>query len=197
MGKPTRAFAYDLLTEFNDNEALIKHALAVEGVMRRFARITGEDEEKWGAIGLLHDLDYQKFPDMHCAKTAGIMKERGLDDEYIHAAVSHGFGICSDVEPIHFMEKILYTIDELTGLINASVIMRPDKNIGNFEFKSLNKKFKQPSFAAGVDRALIVRGVNALSEADPSYTFEYVCIETINGMKDVAGAIGLDGSAGS
>ena len=194
MGKPTRTFAYELLAEFNDNEALIKHALAVEGAMRRFARITGENEEKWGSVGLLHDLDYQKFPNAHCVKTAEIMKERGLDDEYIHAAVSHGYGICSDVEPALFMEKILYTIDELTGLINASVIMRPDKNINNFEFKSLNKKFKQPSFAAGVDRALIERGVKMLTEANPAYTFEYVCNETINGMREVAGAIGLDGA---
>jgi len=191
--KPTREQAYELLTEFNTSDALIKHALAVEGAMRHFARLLGEDEEKWGAIGLLHDLDYQMYPDEHCKKSAELLREHGVDEDYIHAVVSHGYGICSDVEPVHIMEKVLYTIDELTGLINASVLMRPDKSVLNMEFKSLNKKYKTPSFAAGVDRGLIERGVAMLLTGRPEMTFEYICVETINGMKDVAEAIGLKG----
>ena len=191
--KPTREQAYELLTEFNTSEALIKHALAVEGAMRHFARLLGEDEEKWGAIGLLHDLDYQMYPDEHCKKSAELLREHGVDEDYIHAVVSHGYGICSDVEPVHIMEKVLYTIDELTGLINASVLMRPDKSVLNMEFKSLNKKYKTPSFAAGVDRGLIERGVAMLLTGRPEMTFEYICVETINGMKVVAESIGLKG----
>ena len=191
--KPTREMAYELLTEFNQSDALIKHALAVEAVMRHFAGLVGEDADKWGTVGLIHDLDYQMYPDEHCIKSAEILKSRDIDEEYVHAVVSHGYGICSDVEPVHIMEKVLYTIDELTGLINASVIMRPDKNIANFEFKSLNKKYKSPNFAAGVDRKVIEKGVAALSAVRPEMNFEYICIETINGMKKAAEAIGLGG----
>ena len=194
--KPTREQAYALLTEYNQNEALIKHALAVEGVMRHFAGLLGEDAEKWGVIGLIHDLDYQIYPEEHCKKTEEILKANDIDEEYIHAVLSHGYGICSDTEPVHIMEKVLFTIDELTGLINASVLMRPDKSIIGFEFKSLNKKYKTPSFAAKVDRGIIDRGVKMLSEANLEMDFEHVCKETINGMKNVASDIGLDGAAG-
>ena len=192
---PTRDEAYALLTEYNQSDALIKHALAVEAVMRHFAAILSEDADKWGVIGLLHDIDYQMYPDEHCKKAAEILKERGVGEEYIHAVVSHGYGVCSDVEPVHIMEKVLYTIDELTGLIHASVLMRPDKSVLAFEYKSLNKKFKTPSFAAGVDRELIKRGVAMLSAADSRMDFEYVANETITGMKNAAAAIGLDGTS--
>ena len=161
--------------------------------MRRFAGILDEDEEKWGVIGLLHDVDYGMYPDEHCKKAVEILKDNDVDEEYIHAVVSHGYGVCADTAPEHIMEKVLYTIDELTGLINASVLMRPDRNINNFEFKSLNKKYKQPTFAAGVDRSLIERGVAMLSELKPEFTFEFVCIETINGMRGAAADIGLAG----
>jgi len=191
--KPTREQAYELLTEFNDSGALIAHALAVEGAMRRFARLLGEDEEKWGAVGLLHDLDYQMYPDEHCKKSAELMTERGIDAEYVRAVCSHGYGICSDVEPVHIMEKVLFTIDELTGLINASVLMRPDRSVHTLEFKSLNKKYKTPSFAAGVDRGLIERGARSLAAERPEMTFEYICVETIAGMREVADRIGLGG----
>ena len=193
MAHISRDDAYGLLTEYNTSDALIKHALAVEGAMRRFAFILGEDEDFWGIVGLLHDLDYQKFPDEHCAKSAEILRERGVSEEIIHAVESHGYGICSDVEPVHIMEKVLYTIDELTGLINASVLMRPDKNVNTLEFKSLNKKYKTPSFAAGVDRGLIERGAAMLQGLRPEMTFEYICVETIAGMRGVAEKIGLNG----
>ena len=192
--KPTREQAYELLTEFNQSDALIKHALAVEGVMRHFAEMLKEDVEKWGVIGLIHDLDYQMYPEEHCSKSAELLKERGIDGEYIHAVISHGYGICSDTAPVHIMEKVLFTIDELTGLINASVLMRPDKSIVGFELKSLKKKYKTPSFAAGVDRGVIERGVQMLLEEKPDMTFEFVCTETIKGMQNVADAIGLSGT---
>ena len=115
--KPCREEALLLLKEFNKNDSLIKHALAVEGVMRFFARKRGEDEEKWGVIGLVHDLDYEQFPSEHCTKTEQILKERGWPEEYIRAVISHGWGICSDVEPRTDLEKVLYAIDELTGLV--------------------------------------------------------------------------------
>jgi len=191
---PTREQAYALLTEYNDSESLIKHALAVEGAMRRFASLLGEDADYWGAVGLLHDLDYQRYPDEHCAKSAELLGARGIDGGFVHAVVSHGYGVCSEVEPIHIMEKVLYTIDELTGLIVASALMRPDKSVKTLEFKSLNKKYKSPAFAAGVDRGLIERGVAMLSAVREELTFEYVCVETINGMRDVAEVIGLAGT---
>ncbi len=131
----TREEAFTLLKEFNESDALIKHGLAVEGVMRHFAKLENEDVEKWGIVGLLHDLDYEKYPDQHCVKVVEILQSRGVSEEYIHAVASHGFGICCEVEPTHIMEKILYTIDELTGLINACAIMRPSKSVLDLEYK--------------------------------------------------------------
>lgn len=186
--KPTREQAYALLVEYNDSPALITHALAVEGVMRHFARMLGEDEEKWGVIGLLHDLDYQRFPEQHCTKAREILTERGVDEEYIHAIQSHGYGLCSDVKPEHVMEKVLYTIDELTGLINATAIMRPSKSVLDLELKSVKKKYKDRSFAAGVNREVIEKGAAMLG-----MSLDDVITETIAGMRDVADAIGLRG----
>ena len=187
--KPTREQAYALLVEYNDSPALITHALAVEGVMRHFARMLGEDEEKWGVIGLLHDLDYQRFPEQHCTKAREILTERGVDEEYIHAIQSHGYGLCSDVKPEHVMEKVLYTIDELTGLINATAIMRPSKSVLDLELKSVKKKYKDRSFAAGVNREVIEKGAAMLG-----MNLDDVITETIAGMRDVADAIGLRGN---
>ena len=186
--KPTREQAYALLVEYNDSPALITHALAVEGVMRHFARVLGEDEEKWGVVGLLHDLDYQRFPEQHCTKAREILTERGVDEEYIHAIQSHGYGLCSDVKPEHVMEKVLYTIDELTGLINATAIMRPSKSVLDLELKSVKKKYKDRSFAAGVNREVIEKGAAMLG-----MSLDDVITETIAGMRDVADAIGLRG----
>ncbi|HOV50405.1 MAG TPA: HDIG domain-containing protein [Candidatus Cryosericum sp.] len=187
--KPTREQAYALLVEYNDSPALITHALAVEGVMRHFARTLGEDEEKWGVIGLLHDLDYQRFPEQHCTKAREILTERGVDEEYIHAIQSHGYGLCSDVKPEHVMEKVLYTIDELTGLINATAIMRPSRSVLDLELKSVKKKYKDRSFAAGVNREVIEQGAAMLG-----MSLDDVITETIAGMRDVADAIGLRGN---
>jgi putative nucleotidyltransferase with HDIG domain len=187
--KPTREQAYALLVEYNDSPALITHALAVEGVMRHFAHTLGEDEEKWGVIGLLHDLDYQRFPEQHCTKAREILTERGVDEEYIHAIQSHGYGLCSDVKPEHVMEKVLYTIDELTGLINATAIMRPSRSVLDLELKSVKKKYKDRSFAAGVNREVIEQGAAMLG-----MSLDDVITETIAGMRDVADAIGLRGN---
>jgi putative nucleotidyltransferase with HDIG domain len=186
--KPTRDEAYELLCKYNDSPALITHALAVEGVMRHFARLLGEDEEKWGVVGLMHDIDYQMFPDQHCIKAREILQEHGVDDEYIHAIMSHGYGICSDVKPEHIMEKVLFTVDELAGLINACAIMRPSRSVLDLELKSVKKKYKDYRFAAGVNRETIEKGAAMLN-----MDLDYVITETISGMREVAEAIGLKG----
>ena len=158
----SRNEAWELLTEYTKTPALQKHALAVEAVMSHFARINGEDETAWGVTGLLHDLDYEKYPEEHCSKAAEIMKERGIDDFYIHAVCSHGYGICSEVKPESKMEKVLFTVDELTGLINALCLMRPSKSTKDMELKSLKKKFKDKRFAAGCSRETIQQGADML-----------------------------------
>ncbi len=192
MGKAmNREDAYALLKKYNESDALIRHGLAVEGVMRHFAKLYGEDEEKWGVIGLLHDLDYEKYPDQHCKKVVEILRENDADEETIHAVCSHGYGMCSDVEPTAFMEKVLYTIDELTGLINAAALLRPSKSVMDLEYKSLLKKFKTASFAAGVNRAVIENGVDMLQKEKPEITLQSVMEESIAGMREVAEAIGL------
>ncbi|MDO9555679.1 MAG: HDIG domain-containing protein, partial [Atribacterota bacterium] len=137
---PTREEAYQLLTEYNKGDSLIKHALAVEGVMRDFARKGGEDEEKWGVIGLVHDLDYEQFPEEHCHKSEEILKEKGWPEEYIRAVVSHGWGLCSEVEPQTELEKVLYAIDELTGLVVTTALVRPSKSVMDVKVKSVKKK---------------------------------------------------------
>ena len=184
----TRNEALALLKEYNESDALVKHGLAVEGVMRHFARKYGEDEEKWGIVGLLHDLDYEKYPDQHCVKVQEIMQERDIDPEIIRAVASHGYGICVDIEPQSQMEKVLYTIDELTGLVNATAIMRPSKSVLDLETKSVKKKFKSKGFAAGVDREIIKKGCERL-EMDLGDVIE----EVILGMREVCVAIDLRG----
>ncbi|HHZ13574.1 MAG: HDIG domain-containing metalloprotein [Caldicoprobacterales bacterium] len=186
---PTRETAMELLREYNQNDSLIKHALAVEAVMVHFAELFGEDKEKWGIIGLIHDLDYEKYPDEHCTKTREILMERDWPEDYIRAVVSHGWGICSDVEPVEKMEKVLYTIDELTGLITATALMRPSKSILDLTTKSVRKKWKQKSFAAGVDRGIIEKGAQMLG-----MELGEVIGETIKGMQKVADEIGLKGN---
>jgi len=149
---PVREEAFALLKQYNKNESLIKHALAVEGVMRYMARKRGEDEEKWGIIGLIHDLDYEQFPDQHCTKTAEILATNQWPRDYIRAVVSHGWGICSDVQPESELEKVLYAVDELTGLVATSALVRPSKSVLDLTAKSVQKKWKDKRFAAAVNR---------------------------------------------
>jgi putative nucleotidyltransferase with HDIG domain len=183
---PTYDEALSLLKEFNQSESLLKHAYCVEGVMRYIARKTGEDEEKWGIVGLLHDLDYERFPEQHCSKAQEILKERGWPEEYIRAIVSHGWGIFNDVEPQSNMEKTLYAIDELTGLITAAALVRPSKSVSDMEAKSVMKKWKDKSFAAGVNRSVIEKGAAMLS-----VELRELIIDAIMGMREVADKIGL------
>jgi len=185
---PTREEALAILQEYNKSDSLLKHAFAVEGVMRSVARKRGEDEDKWGIIGLIHDLDYEKFPDQHCTKTREILQEHNWPEEYIRAAVSHGWGICSDEEPQSVLEKTLYAIDELTGLVTASVLVRPSKSVMDLTVKSVKKKWKSPAFAAGVDRSIIEKGAKMLG-VEVGELIE----DTIKGMQEVAEAIGLKG----
>ena len=185
---PSRDEAFALLNEFNQNESLIKHALAVEGVMRYVARKRGHDEEKWGVIGLVHDLDYERYPQQHCQKTEEILRERGWPEDYTHAVLSHGWGLCTDVEPQHEMEKVLYAIDELTGLVTAVALVRPSKSVLDMKVKSVNKKWKDRSFAAGANREIIQKGADMLG-VELSELFE----DVIAGMREVAEAIGLKG----
>jgi len=182
MGR-TRQEAYALLCERNKNPALVRHALEVEGVMRRFAENGGHDVEKWGIVGLIHDIDYEEYPDRHCEMTPEILRENGYGEDIIRAACSHGYGICSDIKPEHFMEKVLYAVDELTGLVHACVIMRPSKSAADLEYKSVIKKFRQPSFAAGVDRSVIERGAEALG-----LDLQYLIEQTILAMREVEAA---------
>jgi putative nucleotidyltransferase with HDIG domain len=186
---PTRETALSLLKEFNQSESLIKHALAVEAVMRRFARQRGQDEEKWGIVGLVHDLDYEKFPDQHCRKTEEILRERRWPEEYIRAVVSHGWGICADVKPESEMEKVLFAVDELTGLVTTSALVRPSKSVLDMEAASVKKKWKDKRFAAGVDRSIIEKGAAMLGMDLPA-----LITETILGMREVAEDIGLKGT---
>lgn len=141
--KPKREEAYELLIKYTETDHLIKHALAVEAVMGHFAEIYGEDVEKWKVIGLIHDLDFDKYPDQHCDMTKKILEEEGWPEEYIRAVLSHGYGLRTDVEPKENVEKVIYTIDELTGLISATALMRPSKSILDMEAKSVKKKWNQ------------------------------------------------------
>jgi len=186
---PTRDEALKLLHEYNKSDSLCKHAYAVEGVMRYLARKNKENEDKWGIIGLIHDLDYEKYPDQHCTKTKEILEKHGWPKEYIRAVVSHGWGICSNVEPENTLEKTLYAIDELTGLIAANAMVRPSKSVMDMTVKSVKKKWKSPSFAAGVDRSIIQKGAEMLG-----IEIGELIEDTIMGMREVAEEIGLKGN---
>jgi putative nucleotidyltransferase with HDIG domain len=185
---PTRDEAFALLRQYNKNEALIKHALAVEAVMRFCARKRGQDADLWGVIGLVHDLDYEQFPDRHCHKSAEILREQGWPEEFVRAVMSHGWGICTDVEPQSDLEKTLYAMDELTGLIAATALVRPSRSVLDMAVKSVKKKWKEKSFAAGVNREVIEKGA-AMLGVDLSQLIE----DAIAGMRDAAEEIGLKG----
>ena len=160
----TREEAWTLLKEYNQDTFHLRHAVTVEGIMRYFARELGfaEEEDFWGIVGLLHDLDFEQYPDQHCIKEQEIMRERGLDERLIHATASHGYALTVDIEPEHFMEKVLYATDELSGLIGAVALMRPSKSVSDMELKSVKKKYKNLNFAAGCSREVIERGADML-----------------------------------
>ena len=159
-----REEAWKLLTEYNEEEFHLEHAQTVENTMKYFARELGygEEEEFWGIVGLLHDLDFEQYPEQHCIKSQEIMRERGVDERIIHATASHGYGITVDIKPEHEMEKVLFAVDELTGLVGATVLMRPSKSVQDLELKSLKKKFKSKGFAAGCSRDVILQGADML-----------------------------------
>ena len=160
----SREEAWNLLKEYNTNEFHLSHGEIVEKTMRYFAKELGyEDEiELWGVVGLLHDLDFEKYPEEHCIKEQEIMREHNIDERIIRATASHGYGITVDIKPEHEMEKVLYAVDELTGLIGAVVLMRPSKSVQDLELKSVKKKFKDKKFAAGCSRDVIKKGAEML-----------------------------------
>ena len=160
----TREEAWALLTEYNKEPFHLKHGETVEGVMRWYAEKLGYGDEVdfWGIVGLLHDLDFEQFPEKHCIKSQEIMRERGLSERLIHATASHGYLLTVDIAPEHEMEKVLYAVDELTGLIWAAALMRPSKSTKDMELKSLKKKYKDKKFAAGCSRDVIARGAEQL-----------------------------------
>ncbi|HHU63506.1 MAG TPA: HDIG domain-containing protein [Clostridiales bacterium] len=181
-----REKALSVLKKYNKNEGLIRHALAVEAVMRYFASEAGEDVDYWGAVGLLHDVDYEMYPDQHCRKAPEILRSEGYDDAFIHAVISHGHGQLVDAEPKLYMERVLFAVDELTGLIAATALMRPSKSVMDLKVKSVKKKFKDKRFAAGVNRDVIQKGCENLG-----MELDDLINKCILGMRTVAEEIGL------
>lgn len=159
-----RAKAIETLKKYNKEPFHLQHALTVEGVMRWFAveQSYGGEADFWATVGLLHDIDFELWPEQHCRKAPELLADAGYDEMFIHAVCSHGFGICSDVEPVHPMEKVLFAVDELTGLIGAAALMRPSRSVSDMQLSSLKKKFKDKKFAAGCSRDLIVDGAARL-----------------------------------
>ena len=157
-----REEAFEILKKYNKDEFHIRHALTVEGVMRYFAKELNEDVEYWGNVGLLHDVDFELYPEEHCKKCIELLRENNVDESIIHSICSHGYGLCTDVKPEHIMEKVLFATDELTGLIWAAAKMRPSKSVMDMELSSLKKKFKDKKFAAGCSRDVIIKGAEQL-----------------------------------
>lgn len=189
---PTREAAFELFKKYNKSESLLKHALSVEGVMRYMAVKAGEDPEKWGIIGLVHDLDYEMYPGQHCIMTKQILAENGWPEEYIRAIMSHGYGIVTDTEPQSLLEKTLYAMDELTGLVTTSALVRPSRSVMDLEVRSVKKKWTDRRFAAGVDRSIIEKGAAMLG-----VSLDELITDCIMGMRTVADEIGLKGINGS
>jgi predicted hydrolase (HD superfamily) len=187
---PNREEALELFKKYNKTESLLKHALSVEGVMRYMAKKSGEDEDKWGIIGLVHDLDYEMYPEQHCKMTEKILIENNWPAEYIRAVLSHGWGLASDVEPKSLLEKTIYAIDELTGLVATSALVRPSKSVLDMEARSVRKKWNDKKFAAGVDRSVIENGAMMLG-----VPLDELITDCIMGMRTVAEEIGLKGNA--
>lgn len=180
----TREQALTLLQKYNKEAFHIQHALTVEGVMRWFAQENGEDAEFWGLCGLLHDIDFEVYPEEHCKKAPELLAEVNASEEMVHAICSHGYGLCCDVEPVHLMEKIMFTVDELTGLIGAAARMRPSKSVMDMELSSLKKKFKDKKFAAGCSRDVIKQGAEILG-----WTLDEVLDKTILAMRSCEASV--------
>jgi putative nucleotidyltransferase with HDIG domain len=185
---PTRESALILFQKYNKSESLLKHALSVEGVMRYMAGKSGEDVEKWGIIGLIHDLDYEMYPEQHCTMTEKILRENEWPEEYIRAVLSHGWGIVTDIKPVSPLEKTIYAVDELTGLVATSALVRPSKSVMDMESRSVRKKWNDKRFAAGVNRSVIEKGAEMLG-----ITLDELITDCIIGMRTVAEEIGLKG----
>lgn len=181
-----RGQALRLLYAHTKSESLRKHALCVEGAMRYFARLYGEDETWWGMVGLLHDLDFEEHPEQHCKVTPVLLREAGFDETFIHAVLAHGYGLCTDTEPLNQMEKAIYAADELTGFVTACALMRPSKSVMDLEVKSVRKKFKQPSFAASVNREVIQKGADMM-EIELDKLIEHVILA----LRTIADEIGF------
>ena len=186
--KWTQPQAYELLKQYNQDAFHLRHGRTVEEVMRCFARELGygEEEDFWGIVGLLHDLDFEQYPEEHCIRSQQIMRERGVPEDIIHATASHGYAITVDIRPEHEMEKVLYATDELTGLIGAVALMRPSKSTMDLELKSLKKKYKTPKFAAGCSREVIQRGADMLG-----WSLDELLERTILAMREVEKTVGL------
>lgn len=180
----TREQALGLLQEYNKEPFHILHALTVEGVMGWFAQQAGEDPQFWGLVGLLHDVDYERYPDQHCQKAPELLAQIQAGDAFVHAVCSHAYGLCSDVEPVHPMEKVLFAVDELTGLIGAAARMRPSKSVQDMELSSLKKKFKDKKFAAGCSREVIKEGAQRLG-----WELDTVLEQTILAMRSCEDAV--------
>ena len=178
--KWTQPQAYELLKQYNQDAFHLRHGRTVEEVMRCFARELGygEEEDFWGIVGLLHDLDFEQYPEEHCIKSQQLMQQAGLEPDIIHATSSHAYGPCCDIQPEHPMEKVLFATDELTGLIWAAALMRPSKSTKDMELKSLKKKFKDKRFAAGCSRETIQQGAQMLG-----WELDYLLEETLKAMQ--------------
>lgn len=176
----SRAEAWELLNKYNKEHFHLRHAVTVEGVMKYFAEKLGygDEAEFWGIVGLLHDLDFEQFPEQHCIKEQEIMRELDIDERIIHATASHGYELTVDIAPEHQMEKVLYATDELTGLIGAVALMRPSKSVSDLELKSVKKKYKNANFAAGCSRKVIERGAELLG-----WELDYLIEQTILAMR--------------
>lgn len=183
---PDRERALSLLKKYNSEPFHIQHALTVEGTMRWYARELGygEDADFWATVGLLHDVDFEQWPEEHCKKAPELLAEIGCSEEFVHAVCSHGYGLCSDVEPVHEMEKVLFAADELTGLIGAAALMRPSKSCQDMEVSSLKKKFKDKKFAAGCSRDVIREGAERLG-----WELETLMEKTILAMRSCEEAV--------
>ena len=184
-----RAQAISLWREYNSDDSLFRHALSVEAAMRHFARGYGEDEDFWGIVGLLHDVDYQRYPEEHLAHSRSILEKAGYGEDFIHAVISHGWGLCSDVEPTARMEKVLFAVDELTGFIAACAYVRPSRSVLDMEVRSVKKKWGAANFAAGVRRDVIEKGAAMMG-----IPLEDLIAETILALREAAEAVGLKGN---
>ena len=183
---PSRDAALALLRRYNSNPSLINHARSVEAAMRFMARKTGADEDRWGLVGLIHDLDYEQFPDRHCHKTAELLQAESWPEEIVRAVLSHGWQICTEVEPETDLERTLYAVDELAGLVTACALVRPSKSVSDLSVKSVKKKWKQKSFAAGADREVILRGTEMMGVG-----LDELIGDVIAALQEVADEIGL------